>query len=636
MEPIERKVSYIIGFRQSSVDRLLGLKFVLTWLYYHFPELEVIIVEQDNESKLTLELPPNCTKYFIYNPGLYNRSWAFNYGVRHTDKDLLAFADSDMFITKEDYIASFKANEVFEVVNPNGLHAVNVENAKVENLSFVEKDRKYLWTIAAGLILMQRNSFYKIGGWDERFEGWGGEDNEMSHVILNSLSVKGYDFNIYHIDHNRSALDGNNQPQYLKNHSLSEEVTSLVGEGLVRYINNRKQRVIGRPEKYNLAANAEDQKTPHFVLAVTTYNRKLFLKEFLESWEKTKTGNVTWSLIIADDGSTDGTIDYINKYSTADTEVILIQNNRNGISYQFNTIAYELSKMVFDVCFKCDDDILFKKSGWDLLYYEIIIRTGYQHLCFYDAALSPKDNLPTPIIKGDLICHCTSGNIQGCFFTLTPEIISKVGYMDIQSFGFRGLEHIDYTFRCCRLGFNVLDSPFDIRNSNDFIVARKDDYVPSIPDNIALIFYDDESIQNKKNIVNQTRTFIPRNEIDLDNKELKILENSVAKEDASDRRTAGTLRKEQRKTPSKFYLKGVGSPWPLPFQVLKLINKNFYEITDPTLITNQGISRFVFSIYKKFFNFCFYNRLYFVIRIHNRIADICLKTGFSLKNIDNK
>ncbi len=596
MTKIETKVSYIIGYRQSSNDRILGLTFVLKWLKYCFPELEVILVEQDEISKIDFKLPSNCKKHFIYNPGLYNRCWGFNVGAKLSNKELLAFADSDMFMSKNDYLSSFEVCELFEVVNPNGVKTTNVVNVNMENLTFEEKNQKNLWTIAAGLLFMQRFAFDKIGGWDERFEGWGGEDNEMSHVIMNSLSTKTFNFNLYHIDHARSIFDGNNQPQYIVNKNIAEETSTLDGEGLKKYVQHRSQFIIGDEKKYKNKDIKGFKKECHFVVAVTTYNRKLFLQEFLESWIKTRDENAKWTLIIADDGSIDDTLEFVDNLTIKNTEIIFIKNNRNGIAYQFNTIVYALSKLKFDVCFKCDDDILFKKQGWDILYYEVINRTGYDHLCFYDTGWEPQKNLEISIKRGELICHCQSEDIQGCFFTLTPAVIEKVGYMDIQNFGFRGLEHVDYTFRCCRSGFNVLVNPFDVVASNDYILARKDDYIPSIPYKISILLNDDETIRIKENILKLERTFIPRNEMELDIKELFSLENPETEK-------------------------------------LSITDKKY---ANSKIVTNRGVVGFLGSLYKKVYNVFVRYNLFIFIKLHKKVANAFIVIGNDLKNIDKQ
>lgn len=48
-------------------------------------------------------------------------------------------------------------------------------------------------------------------------------------------------------------------------------------------------------------------------------------------------------------------------------------------------------------------------------------------------------------------------------------MIESVGYFDEQQFWVSGLGHIDFSFRCCRAGFNVIANPFDVEDSNQFV-----------------------------------------------------------------------------------------------------------------------------------------------------------------------
>jgi len=467
MSDILQDVSIIIGYRQASADRKLGLQFVLNWLYKYLPEVEILLIEQDEIQKIDVALPPNCKYYFTYNPGLYNRCWAFNVGINLTDKKIFAFSDSDMFLSREDYIRAFEACRVFQVVNPNGETVYNIINADPDALTYEVSEKRKLWTMAAGLLIMQREAVDLIAGWDERFEGWGGEDDAISHLVYHSLTNKTLDCMMYHVDHARSVLDGKTQPGYLYNRMLFEEITTLSGVSLNRYLAKQRKLPRGNPDKYKPPNVDTPSKTLHFVLAVTTYNRVKYIREFLESWDLTRSKDVKWSVIVADDGSPDETLEYLENVHFDDIQVIVNKNRRLGIAGQTNTIIRKLAEMDFDVCFCCNDDILFTKEGWDHLYWEIIDRTGYDHLCYFDTRWNKAHTLEEPYIRGQLCNYCPPENVQGCFFTLTPELIRTVGYFDPAHFGFRGLAHVDYTWRCCRGGFNVPLTPFDALASND-------------------------------------------------------------------------------------------------------------------------------------------------------------------------
>ena len=65
---------------------------------------------------------------------------------------------------------------------------------------------------------------------------------------------------------------------------------------------------------------------------------------------------------------------------------------------------------------------------------------------------------------------------HGFFYTLTPQLVKKVGFVDINSFSFRGMGHVDYTTRCARARFTSETAPWDVIDSNSFISATKHAY----------------------------------------------------------------------------------------------------------------------------------------------------------------
>ncbi len=669
---ILKDVSYIIGYRQSSEDRRLGLQFVLNWLYKFLPEMEILLVEQDAESNIDLKLPPNCKKHFIYNPGLYNRCWAFNVGVKLTDRKILAFADSDMFMDKDDYIRAFEACRTFQAVNPNGQTTYNVVNADVDALTFEISEKRKLWTFAAGLIMMQREAFDLIGGWDERFEGWGGEDDAISHLIYNSLTSKTFDFKMYHVDHARSVFDGKTQPGYLHNRMLFEEITTLSGSSLARFLTLQRNVARGNPDKFKNPAGKTDLSALHFVIAVTTFNRKKYIEEFLTSWEKTKSAEVKWSVIIADDGSVDGTLDYLDHIEIQGVDIFVLKNKRLGIAGQTNTIIDQLMTLQFDVCFCCNDDILFTREGWDFLYYDVLNRTGYDHLCYFDTKWSPKNNLPEPYIRGQLINSCLPENVQGCFFTLTPSVIKNIGYFDTAHFGFRGLAHVDFTWRCCRGGFNVPASPFDVLNSNDYIETQKENYIYSIPGPLQSVINSEGEKKRKWKIIRMNRLFIPKSEINVmpevlekhekgeetdimklrkqystptsaetpeaaPENETKAAEEQPVKE--SGKKIPGVIKtpsvKPEIKTKHYVYLDTEKSPSIHILKIENALKKEAYTYAKEKDLHKRGTFGINGSLSKKLYNFCLHYRIHFPIRLMDKIANKMIKTGVNIKNIDN-
>lgn len=583
--------SYIIGFRAANPERIAGLMFVLKKLRSYFSDLEIIVIEQDEVQRMDFAEILNIKHYFFKNTGLYNRSAAFNIAVSNSEKNAYIFGDSDIFIEKEAYLACFAALKNFEAVTPNKSELINISISKDKPNTFEILKNIPCSTFAGGIMMLTRAAFEKIGGWDERFIGWGGEDNAMDHLIYQKLTSKAFAFKFYHIDHSRTTVDTNQHPQYRLNHNLSETVKTYYGQTLNRYIDFLKN------QRKNDALDQRNKKL-NFVFAVTTFNRLAYLKKLFTSFFETRNPDINWQIIVADDGSTDGSLEFLEGLERQH-KITLIRNQRVDITRQTNTILKTLSVMEFDFCFKSDDDVVFKKAGWDLAYWEAAQRYGYSHLIFYDKNWRPAKNLERPVQLGDLVSNCSPENIQGAFYTLTPEIIKKVGFFDEQRLGRRGMEHVDYSFRCCRMGFNLLKSPFDLQGSNAFIGLQSgEDYTSSVSSQEKLLFESKESADLKKDLIQLPRTYIPYNE------------NFFSLEDA--------LKSKARILKKRKPIKTVAN----------------YPKADATYYPERGISGFLGFIMKRFYNLCIDLRLYFVPKGIKSLGKFLNKISIALIDIE--
>ena len=148
--------------------------------------------------------------------------------------------------------------------------------------------------------------------------------------------------------------------------------------------------------------------------------------------------------------------------------VIKILSNRFGIHKQTNLIFKEVEKLDVDFIFNADDDIFFNKKGWDELYIQSSIKSGYDHLCYFNKNIV-KGNFNIKNKKLSIQSYVKPERAFGCFWTFTKDLLKKVGNIDSKSFGFRGQGHIDFTLRCCRLGFNDKNKLYDALDSENYI-----------------------------------------------------------------------------------------------------------------------------------------------------------------------
>lgn len=508
---IEKQVSYIIGYRESINSRKAAFQYVLNWIYSILPELEVLIIEQDERPRISVKLPPNCRKIFVYNAGLFNRSWAFNIALHHSNKEILAFADADTFLSKENYLECFNACLTFDAVTPNALVATNIHSIDLENFDFQTSDKRWI-LFGSMMLMMKRKALEKIGGWDERYEGWGWEDNAISHVILQLLTNKSFNHDIFHIDHHRSVFDGATQPKYLYSQQLFQEILTLSSKSLARFCNQESKLTKGDPLKYSINKRAIQKSKPKFVLAITLVNDLGLLEDLLCSWRKFKTDAAEWELIIADDDANEKVLTYLENLQIEKVSITIISNRHKGIPYLYNCIFRKLKNKPFDLCFCVKPDIYFKRKGWDNLYWKIVKRTGVGQLIFQEGYATPKDKTSNIGFFSNLQ---EAPELKDNFFTITPSVLEKIGYMDTNQLGFSHLAFLDYYYRSCKEGFNDKNTPFDALGSRDYIGVKI--YKDAIYSSVDILKQLDKIGQfvQKRNILQSNRNYLPWNELDL-------------------------------------------------------------------------------------------------------------------------
>ena len=181
------KISFIIGHR--GVDKIENLKLVLKTITAQADlAVECIVVEQSHQAELENQIPEWVDYYHLKvdESALYNRSLSFNYGVTKANSELLILHDNDLLVPRcyaKVHFDYFKKG--YELVNQKRyIFGLNQQDTvKILASGDIEMGYcpQYILQNAkgGGSLAITKQAYERIGGYDNRFQGWGGEDNEL-------------------------------------------------------------------------------------------------------------------------------------------------------------------------------------------------------------------------------------------------------------------------------------------------------------------------------------------------------------------------------------------------------------------------------------------------------------------------
>ena len=194
-------VSFVIGHR--GLDRLPHLLATLRSVAgQQDVRIECIVVEQSVAPEIAALLPPWVRHLHTPVPSVdypYNRAWAFNAGARIARGRVLVLHDNDMlcparyaaevvervadgwsFLELKRFLFYFDEMRTRETFKTNQIPSHAPENV--------------LQNAQGGSIAVARDAFFAIGGFDESFVGWGGEDNEFWERAETTKSVYAFGY----------------------------------------------------------------------------------------------------------------------------------------------------------------------------------------------------------------------------------------------------------------------------------------------------------------------------------------------------------------------------------------------------------------------------------------------------------
>ena len=186
--PAKPDISFLIGHR--GLERLpLLMKTIESLAGQEDCSVECIVVEQDTVSRIEDQLPKWVKYVFLADKNkksAYCRSRLFNVAAKLARSEFYVFHDNDMVVPAcyaKEILSHYRKG--FDVVNlKRFIFYFNLESSKMFLAASELTDSRGITAIlqnaeGGGSLGVSSFGFNAIGGFDERFVGWGGEDNEF-------------------------------------------------------------------------------------------------------------------------------------------------------------------------------------------------------------------------------------------------------------------------------------------------------------------------------------------------------------------------------------------------------------------------------------------------------------------------
>lgn len=223
-------ISVLIPFRPDHPSRVRSFHWILQFYRELLPDAEICV--------------GTCKTQ------LFSKSRAINQAAKQATRDIFVIADADMF---------YDPHIIKQAVNLLDRAAWVIPYKQVLDIS--ENSTKQLlaakphWPVkmhlevkqrtprtVGGINVVPRKHFEAVGGWDERFVGWGGADDAFFCALETMCGRhKRLDHFIYHLWH--KPLKAKSNPNYAYNYSLAMQYfKAYKNKSLMQKILNAKHR----------------------------------------------------------------------------------------------------------------------------------------------------------------------------------------------------------------------------------------------------------------------------------------------------------------------------------------------------------------------------------------------------------
>jgi predicted glycosyltransferase involved in capsule biosynthesis len=260
-------VAIAITFRASDEHRRENLLRVLRH-YRDLTDIEIILVEQDSSPCNLGNLSSPTQRVFVQNPGPFNKSWGLNVAARQSSRAILVLMDADLLLepaaltqaVKLTRTRAFATNPFDSLQDLTLAETQSIRQRPVMDFSGAsgssQRRENEQLNFCGGAFVIQREFYLQLGGFDERFLGWGGEDDHMALKLQRSGKPIGKVQNstAVHLWHPQTRATTFEQPHYACNLSIVQELAAFDSVQF-KFLCELQRQLAGHPHKYQLATH---------------------------------------------------------------------------------------------------------------------------------------------------------------------------------------------------------------------------------------------------------------------------------------------------------------------------------------------------------------------------------------------
>lgn len=259
-----KDITFICHVRIDNEAREKNIETIFAYYKKYLPGCKFVFVEDCDEGWLDLPFDEHDIYKHFHNADLVKKCVGYNIGAKSASTEILVFLDVDIIVDCNKLLEcineAHESNSLECLIGYNGcafymteageqkfLKTLNVDDLheKIKDLHLVTGNANEFALLGntkavGGCLIMTKNSFNHINGFNPFFVGWGYEDNEIisrAHRLGLKVSKSGIvDHYLYHLPHCDTSVNKAQHKHYKQNEAIVQFVESLDKQQLERYI----------------------------------------------------------------------------------------------------------------------------------------------------------------------------------------------------------------------------------------------------------------------------------------------------------------------------------------------------------------------------------------------------------------